>query len=120
MEGAGFIHVRRVGRNAGAQNTQVLAAEGGMPMAAGLHVHACIEQGRDVLSQRLSTAQIRNRDLRTTPSEEESRGKTRHSQPDDENLPAFELHERELKANWMCAALPFFQKTHSLANRRIQ
>jgi hypothetical protein len=67
-------------------------------MAARLHIHARIKQGRDMPSQRLSAAQIRNRDLCPTPPEEECRCKTRNSQPDDENFPAFELHERELKA----------------------
>jgi hypothetical protein len=67
-------------------------------MAARLHIYARIEQGWDVLSQCLSAAQIGNCDLCPTPPEEECRCKTRNSQPDDENLPAFELHERELKA----------------------
>ena len=67
-------------------------------MASGFYVHPRIEQRRDVLCQCLRAAQIRNRDLCPTPPEEECRRKTRHSQTDDENLPAFELHERELKA----------------------
>jgi len=70
-----------------------------VPVAAGFDIHTGIEQGRDVLGQRLCTAQVRDRDLRPAPPQEERRCKTRHSQPDDENLPAFELHERELNGN---------------------
>jgi hypothetical protein len=51
-----------------------------------------------MLPQRLRAAQIRDRDLRPTPPQEECRSKTRNTQPDDENFLAFKLHVEELKA----------------------
>src|ERR1700760_1139260 len=86
-----------------------------MSMASGLYVHARIEQRRDVLCQCLRAAQVRNRDLCPAPPEEECRRKTRHSQPDNENLPAFELHERELNGNLM--GPPFRFSRDSLASK---
>ena len=76
MKGARLIHLRRVGCHAGAEHDQVLAAEGGVPMATGFDIHAGIEQGRDMLRQRLCAAQVRDRDLRPAPPEEECRRKT--------------------------------------------
>ena len=78
-----------------------------MPVAPCFDIDARIEQRRNMLPQRLRAAQIGNRNLRPTPPEEERRGKTRNTQPDDENLLAFELHERELNGNHMNSAFPF-------------
>ena len=69
------------GRDAGADDDQVLAAEGEQAVAAGFDIDARVEQRRDVPSQRLSAAQVRNRDLRPTPPQKECRCKTRTPNP---------------------------------------
>ena len=96
VEGTRLVHLWSIGRDARTEHDQVLAAEGGMPVAAGFDVHTGIQQRRNVLRQCFRAAQVGNRDLRAAPPEEKCRRKPRNSQPDDKDLLAFKLHEREL------------------------
>ena len=67
-----------------------------MAVAAGFDVHTGIQQRRDVFRQCFRAAQVGNRDLRAAPPQEKCRRKSGNPQPDDKDLLAFKLHEREL------------------------
>ena len=61
-------------------------------MAAGFDVDAFVEQGRDILGERFSAANVRDCDLSAAMTQKQSRGQTGFSQSHDQHLFAFELH----------------------------
>jgi hypothetical protein len=92
------LHLRQLGRvqrHAGADDDQVLAAEGEQAVAAGLDHDALFEQRGNLLGQRLGAAHVGDRDLRAAAAQKQRRRQTGFSQSDDQNFFAFEFHHQE-------------------------
>ena len=93
-----YLHqLRRIERNAGADDDQVLAAKSQQAVAASLDHDALVEQRGNVLRQRVGAAHVRNRHLRALAPEKERRGKAGLAQSDDQYLFAFEFHAHEFR-----------------------
>ena len=83
---------RRVERDAGADDDQILTAEGEQAVAAGLDHDALFEQRGDVLGERLGAAHVGDGDLRALAAQKQGRRQTGFSQSDNQNFLAFEFH----------------------------
>ena len=82
----------RIERDTGADNDEVLTAEGEQAVAAGLDHDSLFEQGGNVLGKGFGAADVRNRDLGAATAQKQCRGQTGFSQSDDQNFFAFEFH----------------------------
>ncbi len=88
---AGLHEFRCVERHAGADDDDVLAAEGEQAVAAGFDVDALVEEGGNVFGEGFSAADVRDGDLGSLTAQEECGGKAGFAESDDENFFAFEL-----------------------------
>src|ERR1035437_10192738 len=96
---------RSVQRHAGADDNQVLSAEGEQAVAAGLDHNARLNQGRNLLGQRLGRAHVGDRDLRATAAQKQRCRQTGFSQSDDQNFFTFEFQHRVLSSGFLYFAL---------------
>ena len=85
-----------VERNAGADDDQVLAAEGEQAVAAGFDVDALFEQGGNVFGEGFGAADVGDGDLGAAAAQKQGRGQAGFTQADDQYLFAFELHHEAL------------------------
>ena len=91
-EGFDLHQLGRVERNAGADDDEVLAAEGEQAVAAGLDHDAFFEQGGNVFGEGLGAAHVGDGDLGAAVAQKQGRGKAGLAQPHDQNFFAFEIH----------------------------
>ncbi len=90
-EVAGLNQFGRVERNAGADDDEVLAAEGKQAVAAGFDVDALIEKGGNVFGKGFGAANVGDGNLSSLAAQEEGRGEAGFAESDNENFFAFEL-----------------------------
>ena len=89
---AEVLHLGQLGgvqRHAGADDNQILAAEGEQAVAAGLDHDAGFDQRGNLLGQRLGRAHVGDGDQSAAPAEKQRRRQTGFAQSDDENFFAF-------------------------------
>ena len=91
-EAAHLGQLGSIERNAGADDDEVLAAEGEQAVAAGLDLDALFEQRGNVLGQGLGAADVGDGDLGAAAAQKQRRGQAGFAQSDDQNLLAFEFH----------------------------
>ena len=94
-EAFGLHEFGRVERDAGADDDEVLAAEGEQAVAAGFDVDALFKQGGNVFGEGLGAADVGDGDLGSAAAQKEGGGQAGFAQSDDENLFAFELHHED-------------------------
>jgi hypothetical protein len=119
-EGFDLDELRRVERDAGADDDEVLAAEGEQAVAAGFDHDAVFEEGGDFLGQGGGGAHVGDGDLGAAMAQKQGRGETGFAQAYDQNFLAFQLHpdSRGAKAPVHIlaapAAAPFGACQHSI------
>ncbi len=103
-EVAGLHQLGRVERNAGADDDEVLAAEGQQAVTAGFDVDALFQQRGNVFGQGFGAADVGDGDLGAVAAQKDSRGQAGFAQSDDENFFAFEFHHGVIpvRASLLC------------------
>jgi hypothetical protein len=91
-EVAGLHQLGGIEGDAGADDDEVLAAEGEQAVAAGFDVDAFVEQRGDVVGESLGGAHVGDGDLGALAAQEQGRGQAGFAESDDENFFAFEIH----------------------------
>ena len=91
-EVAGLHELGCVERNTGADDDEVLAAEGEQAVAAGFDHDALVEQGGNVFGEGFGAAHIGDGDLRAVAAQKQSGGQPGFAESDDEDFLAFEFH----------------------------
>ena len=89
---AEIAHLNELGsieRNAGADDDEVLAAEGKQAVASGFDHDALVEQRGNILGERGGTADVGDSHLRTLAPQKERSGEAGFAESDDEYLFAF-------------------------------
>ena len=84
-----------VERDAGADDDEVLTAEGEQAVAAGFDVDALFEQGGNVFGEGFGAADVGDGDLGSATAQKQGGSQAGFAQSDDENLFAFELHHED-------------------------
>ena len=94
-EVSGLHQFGSVERDAGADDDEVLAAEGEQAVAAGFDDDALFEQGGNVFGEGFGAADVGDGDLGAAAAQKQGRGQAGFAQSDDQNFFAFELHHED-------------------------
>ena len=105
-EAFGLHQFGSVERDAGADDDQVLAAEGEQAVAAGLDHDALFKQGGNVFGEGFGAAHVGDGDLRAVAAQKQCRGQAGFAQSDDQNFFAFEFHHvSRIRDSFSCATI---------------
>ena len=99
-EVAGLRKLGRVEWDAGADDDEVLAAEGEQAVAAGFDVDALFEEGGNVFGEGFGAADVGDGDLGAAAAQKESGSQAGFAQPDDQNFFAFEFHHEDQSSGY--------------------
>ena len=84
--------LRRIEGYAGADDDQILSAEGEQAVATGLDHNALFKERGDILGERLGAAHVGNSDLGTFAAQKQGRRQTGFPESHNQNFFAFEIH----------------------------
>ena len=87
---------RCVERDAGADDDQVLAAEGEQAMPTGFDHDSLVEQGGNIFGEGFGAAHVGDGDLRAVAAQKQCRSQAGLAQSDDQDFFAFEFHHADL------------------------